>query len=573
MSLVNDLLDRAEELENDRRPFHKGWRETVKYALPMADRSFEVSLRTIDKFTLGPKAEERGREIFDATSVTAIDRLTSGIEGLTTPASEKWHGLDKQDPFAAESSDQEQEWFDQYRDFLFRVRYNPKAGFSLANQSAIRSAVALGTGVFLVEESMGENARQVPFKYRFIPISENLLAVSEQGEIDTNYRRFSMTPRQMMQRWGTRNHQVVQTAADNPKKKSDRFDIVHAVMPREERGSRGNTNRDSAFTSIYLDVNNRHIIGESGFFEFPYVVYHWQQTADTAYGESPLQIALAEVKSLNLLSKNALRSSQQMARPAWAVANSGMVALKINDNPGKINPGLIDAQGRQLFAPMVTQGNPGFMQQIMELKREQIRDSLFVNLFQILVNNPQMTATEALIRANEKGELLGPAGSKIQAGLAHMLDRETGILVRKGAFESGAALEAPESLQGEAFGARFTAPIDRLRRANELVGIQRTYEFAAQIAQLDQTILDRLDADKALEHAQQINGAPRDIFNTDEEVEQLRQERAQAEAQAAQIEAARAAGEAGNEAVPALRDGADLLNQFLEAQQGGQPTQ
>ena len=51
---------------------------------------------------------------------------------------------------------------------------------------------------------------------------------------------------------------------------------------------------------------------------------------------------------------------------------------------------------------------------------------MFVNLFQTLVQNPQMTATEALIRQEEKGALLGPSGSIIQAGFAANLDRELG---------------------------------------------------------------------------------------------------------------------------------------------------
>lgn len=565
MGIVTDILDRAEELEDARRPFYKAWRDTVKYVLPMGDRHFEINLRMVDKFTLGPKSEERGREIFDATSVTAIDRLTSGLESLTTPASEKWHGLEKSDPFAVEASDEEQEWFDQYRDFLFKTRYNPKAGFALANQSAIRGTSALGTSVFLVEESLGADSRQVPFKYRFIPLSENLLAVNDQGQVDTNYRRMTMTARQMVQRWGDKNHSKVKEAADNDKKKEDRFDIIHAVFPRAERGGSGNTNRDSAFASINIDVTNRHLIGESGFFEFPYVVYYWQQNPDTAYGESPVMMALAEIKSLNLLAKNSLRSSARFARPAWAVADGVTTALQINDNPGKVNHGLVNANGQQLFRELAPSQPPSFIEGIMNVKREQIRETLFVNLFQILVNNPQMTATEALIRANEKGELLGPAGSKIQTGLAHMLDRETAILARKGAFESGSPLEPPESLQGESFGTRFTAPIDRLRRGNELVGIQRTYEFAGQIAGFDPTVLDRLDADKALEHAQQINGAPRDIFKTDDEVEAARAAREQQEAQARALAATQQAADAASKGVPVIQEGVDLLNQFNEA--------
>ena len=241
------------------------------------------------------------------------------------------------------------------------------------------------------------------------------------------------------------------------------------------------------------------------------MVYYWQQDPDTGYGESPVMLALAEIKSLNLLSKHTLRAVQQWTNPPIAIPNDGVVR-RPNLNPGAVNPGAIDDEGRSRIQPIVTAQNPTFIQQVLEVKREQLRESLFINLFQILIQNPQMTATEALIRANEKGELLGPAGAKIQAGLSRLVERETGILERRGVFEGDGPLSPPMSLLGRGFGVRFRAPLDRLRRAGELLGVQQTFEFASQIAQFDPTVLDRLDTDKALDLAQEINGAPRAIF-------------------------------------------------------------
>lgn len=203
------------------------------------------------------------------------------------------------------------------------------------------------------------------------------------------------------------------------------------------------------------------------------------------------------------------------------------------------------------------------------MKREQLRESLFVNLFQILIQNPQMTATEALIRANEKGELLGPAGAKIQAGLARLVERETGILQRKGVFEQDSPLAPPETMLGRGFGVRFRSPLDRLRRSGELVGVQQTLDFAGQIAQFDPTVLDRLDTDKALDLAQEITGAPRAIFRRDEEVEQMREERDEvAPAQAALAAIAEMANGAGD-TIPTEETANELLDQLGLGAAGG----
>ena len=568
MTIVTDILDRADHLAEKRQPWERVWLDTVKYALPMGERFLAqgpgARRAMIDDFAFGPRAEERGRDIFDATSVWSVDRLTAGLESLTTPSTEKWHGLKPTDPFAPEPSDAAQEWFDRYRDFLFAARYEPRAGFTLANQHAIRSAVALGTGVYLVEEAFerGEGGGTgQPFRYRPIPLSECFIATNAQGEPDTLYRRFTMSARQIVQKFGDRAADKVKAAADDPKDRDKQFALVHAVFPRAERAGAGAANPDAAFASVYVDEDHRHLIGESGFFEFPYVVYYWQQDADTGYGESPVMLALAEIKSLNLLSKHTMRAVQQWTNPPLGIPSDGVVK-RPNLNPGAINPGVIDEQGRARVQPIVTAQNPTFIQQVLEVKREQLRESLFVNLFQILVQNPGMTATEALIRANEKGELLGPRRRQ-DPGRPRAPRRTRDRHPRpQGRVRGGQCACAPQELGGASFGVRFQSPLDRLRRANELIGVQRTYEFAGQIAQFDPSVLDRLDVDRALDLAQEINGAPRAIFRRDEEVAELRGAREDAAQAQGLIAGADQLAETANKAIPALRDSNDLLDEF-----------
>jgi hypothetical protein len=141
-----------------------------------------------------------------------------------------------------------------------------------------------------------------------------------------------------------------------------------------------------------------------------------------------------------------------------------------------------------------------------------------------------------------------------------------GILERKGVFEGEGPLSPPETMLGRGFGVRFRSPLDRLRRASELIGVQQTFEFAGQIAQFDPTVLDRLDADRALDLAQEINGAPRAIFKRDEEVEQLRAEREQlAPAQAALAAAAEmAGGESADQLTETGIEGLENANALLE---------
>src|SRR5690606_9624 len=179
--------------------------------------------------------------------------------------------------------------------------------------------------------------------------------------------------------------------------------------------------------------------------------------------------------------------------------------------------------------PMIHAQNPSFAENLMELKRQGIRRSAYVDLFQTLVQNPRMTATEAIIRANEKGELLGPAGAKIEAALGRAAERELDIVQRKGAFAEGSPLSPPAVMAGKNVGVRATGPLSRLRRMQELQGVESVTAMAGALAQYGPEvagdILDRIDHDETLELVREIRGAPRKMFRTDEEVAARRQER------------------------------------------------
>lgn len=565
MAVVDDLIARADELSADRIYWEKAWRQVADVCLPMHQRIREGTATTaLDRLIKGPNASERGKLLYDSTAVWAVDRLAAGMESLVTPAAEKWHGLELDDPLAPEMTQEESEFFEMLRDYQFNARYDARSGFQAANQQAIRSVVSLGTAVIYTEEAFeakGRASAALPWLYRNIPVHECYMVVDKQGEVDTNFRRFWMTARQMVQKFGDGVSDRVKAEADKPKGKEQEFEILHAVMPREERGSSRNSNRDSAYASFYCEVDGRHLIGESGYYEFPFAVYHWVQSAGSAYGESPVMLALADIHTLQAMAKSGLQAFQQWIKPPLAVANDG-VMNRPNLNSGAINYGAVDSQGRSKIQPIVTMQRPDFAEQVMETRRSAVRESLYITLFQTLIQNPSMTATEALLRANEKGELLGPAGGKIQAALARVVDRELGIIERKGAYDEGSQLAPPASLAGRSFGVKFTSPLDRIRRAQEGVGIQRTIESTALLAQADPSVLDNFDNDEIVRTMREINGAPSKILRRPEEVEAIRQERAHAMQQQRQMQQMQQMAGAARDAAPAMSEALNVAGEL-----------
>ena len=555
-ALVTDLLDMMRQHQSDRAAWEQTWLETARYALPDAerfDRLFMTSraFAAIDSVVSEPTAARRSKEIYDQTSLWAVERGTNGTLSLITPQTGTWHDCGTTDPFAAEPTDEEDLFYETLRDYLFATRANPRSGFWQAHKAATRCMWAFGTGVMYVEES--KRGASSPISYRYCPLSENHLGCDFEDNVNSNLRVFTRSAKQCVEKWGASMSPEVQKMAGSPIEKDKPVVILHAVYPRDERGSSravdgyGRSNRTSPWASCYVEVDRKRLIGEGGYWEFPFVVYHWQRNNPGPYAEGPMSLALADVKSLNMLAKQELRAVQMWVDPPYATV-SGTQRLDLN--PRAPNAGLLDEQGNMRIKPIVTQQRPDFAQTILEARRTQIRTTLYIDLWQSIINSTrEQTAYEVMIKNQEKGDLLGPVGLSMQAGLSYMVDREIGILVRKGAFDSGSPLEAPESVRGHPIGvAKFTSPLDRLRRLPQLQGMTQLATTVTQVGQIKPEVLDKIDWDALIDEMQDILNAPQKIMTPESVLQEARTKRANMQNTQMGIEAARGGGEAATAA-------------------------
>jgi hypothetical protein len=559
MGIADDIMQQQSQMAAERYPWEAVWRDVVNLCMPYASHKYEINGLALSSSLTGtaqqPQAAQRSKEIFDNTASWALTRLSAGMESLITPRVQKWHSFSLDDPFSPEPTDLEEEWLDHLRDYHFSARYNTKSNFALANQKAIRATCGLGTGITFLEENLGRRGVdpvKVPFFYRSVPVVECYLGINAYDDVDKCIRVHEMTARAARDYFNQEGDTLPANVKASLEKKPDQpFTFIHAVMPREEAGEYKDKRRHSAYASFWIEVSSRSLIRSSGFFTFPYNVMWWDQTDGSPYGQSPIMEALSEIKMLQVMGKTVAQVSQQMIKPPMATARG--IFNRLNMNSGANNPGYLDEQGNLLTKPIIQAQNPTFAERLIETKRMGVRQSMFVDLFQILVEDPQKTATEALLRANEKGEQLGPAGAKIESGIAQGVEREVDIIQRKGAFEAGSPLEPPASIGGKNVGVAFTGPLARMRRMAELQGVERVLQMATVVGGYDRSVLARIDGDEVLELSREISGAPRKMFRTDDEVGQIREAAAQQQEQAAALQMAQGMATAAKDATPAMQ--------------------
>lgn len=184
MAIVNDLIDEWSSLADARSPWESYWREVARYVLPhtahfdtMWGKSVDMALNSV---VSTPVAAKRSKDLYDMTSLWAIERLAAGLLSLKTPEAQTWHDLQSDSMFGDPNTHEEKVALERLRDYMFKVRSNPRSGFWTHHKAAIRSMVAYGDGWLFVEEIPGTSAK-LPYRYQHMPITELYPGVDAAG--------------------------------------------------------------------------------------------------------------------------------------------------------------------------------------------------------------------------------------------------------------------------------------------------------------------------------------------------------------------------------------------------------
>lgn len=514
-----EIIDKQGQMENGRTVFDAHWKEIAERVLPRQD-DFMTAGRT--------EGEKRTSRIFDSTAPLALDRAASAIDSLITPTNTQYHKLEPEDD-SLMGNRKVRLWLDKFNQVLFRMRYKPIANFASQAHECYISLMAFGTDAMFTDDIPGIGAR-----YKSCPMSEMYIAENHYGVVDYVHRKFPMTARAAFQRWGDKVPECIKKALE--KEPFRKFDFLHCVRPNEERDTRRKDYRGMAFQSYYICIESKTVLSEGGYRVMPYSIGRHVTAPREVYGRSPAMMVLPDIKMVNEMEKTIIRAAHKIVDPPLLLYGDGSLSA-FNARPNALNYGGVDDQGRQLVVPMKTGSNLPIGIDIAEQKRKLINDAFYVTLFQILVENPRMTATEAMIRAQEKGQLLAPTiGRQQSEWLGSIIDRDIDIALTNKLIDEPPPDELLEA--GGGIKVNYTSPLTRLRRAEEGIAIMRTLEQLAPLAQLKPEILDNFDDNFIARELADINGAPERMKRAVEEVQAIREQRQQAAAAQAEAEMA-----------------------------------
>ena len=145
--------------------------------------------------------------------------------------------------------------------------------------------------------------------------------------------------------------------------------------------------------------------------------------------------------------------------------------------------------------------------------------------------------------------LLGPVLGRLQAELLQpLIGRVFALMTRQKVFAP-----APEFMTGMELDIEYVSPLAKAQRAADAQSGAQLFELLAPIAQIDQSILDYVDSDGLAKFMIRALGIPAEMVRGERDVAQLREQRAEQQAQAQQMAEVSQVAEAAGNAAPALR--------------------
>ena len=468
--------------------------------------------------------QQRTEEMVDATGALALTRFAAAMESMLTPRHSIWHYLKPSEP--ALLKDRETRlWFEDITRLLFQYRYAPRANYASQKHEDYMMLGAFGTGTIFIDALRGKYERGL--RYRAVHLGQNYFMENHQGIIDKNYRKFPLTARQAVQQFGQDSLPTpIVEQAKEPTKAHQVHWFIHKVAPREDYDQDRKDALGMPYTSCYVSITGKATVQESGYFTFPYAISRYVTTPGEIYGRSPAMFALPSLKTLNEIKKTLLKQGHRIVDPVLLAHDDGILD-SFSVRPGSINPGGVTADGKPLVHVLPT-GNPAAGKDAAEDERQTINDFFLVSLFQILVETPQMTATEVIERAREKGALLSPTMGRQQSeSLGPQIERELDLLTQQRLLPPmpPALIEAKGEYQ-----IQYDSPLSRMARAEEASGFVRTLEIATNVIAVDPTkteMLDWLNFDIAMPALMDINAMPASWQNTWQAVQAIRKDRSQ----------------------------------------------
>jgi hypothetical protein len=510
------------QLKMDRYPHEPQMREIADFLLP-----YRLRLNLTDH----NRGDRKNTRIYDSTALFAVDTLESGLMTMACDPSSKWFELTTKDPDRAEFGPNKM-WLEEVTDLALGVMDGANSYVTMP--TVIGNMAGFGTSVMSIEENF-----QTVIHTRALPTGSFWIAQDEWGTVDTLYREFRMTVRQLYLKFGHNGDfsSHVQNLIDTGKWE-EWVDIGHIVYPNGEYVEGKPSRKNKRFKSCWFEIGTYSkaasagpedkFLLEAGFDSFPYLCGRWELTEGDVYAvDCPGMKSLGDNKGLQILQKRGAQYIEKGVMPHWLAPIGLKGTLDHGFLPNETSYVQEREEGKSVRPAHIV--DPGWLSPLGE-REEEVRERIYTafstRLFRMFDLSPEreMTATEVMER---KRELLGQFPkmyANFQRGvLRPKIDRTLEVMFRQGMIPP-----APPDLQGHELDYKYNGQLAQAQKMTGVNPIERVLATFIPMTKDKPDIWDKMNLDQMIDEIASRLGVPASCIRSDEAVEAIRAERQKA---------------------------------------------
>ena len=557
------IIRRFEVAKQKREQFVSIWQEVADLVLPTHGGFYNLdtdySIYTYDTHP----------DKYDDTATNALVKAASAFYSYTANPATDWFSFSlistskkkknqMQDPYSVYrllKTRDVREYLDEAAQTTARyINSKAQSGWHAVAQEVIAYSTS---ALFIIEDPTDQLINVQPVSLKDLYLLNNVA-----GDVSEVYRTVPMTNEQIVQQFGIKGcvpDEIMDGATKDPMK--DRV-VLHAVYPRIVRDPSMPDAANMPYASVWVDLQSKHILYESGFEEMPYAVARINVPAGYIYGFSPAMNVRHTIKSLNKLVKQKLTAGDLALSPSMNVPLDTYVN-PLSMKPAALNYHEPDAAYRA--EPMHTIGNFQINTETIKDARDQVRQGLLIDLIeQENKDNTYQAMQEQLLQL----KLMSPWQGGIEKScLRPLVLRVFAILFRRGGILPDMPPILQEAIKQGSVKLKivYESPLAKAQQHFKLSAIERVLAFAGQTAQVGG--METVNLDEMIRLYAELLGAPQGILYSPEEMEQKRQQQQQQQDQMQQAMMMQQQAQTAQAGAGAVRDYSQA--QMLQAQMQG----
>lgn len=516
---LQNLIEQGDRLFSKRTGLVSLWQELAENFYP------ESADFTINR-TLGA---DFSANLMTSYPVIARRELGDGFGAMLRPTSKEWFAMGAQ---YRKPDHDGKVWLERSTMILRRMMYDRKSQFMRATKEGDHAFATFGQCVITVEMRKDFSG----LLYRAWHLRDVVWCENAEGVVDAVHHKMKFTIAQVNQMFPGKLHPSL-----NEKLQKDPYceiELRRIVVPADQYS--GERQWRTRFVSLYIDIENKHVLEEVGQKTHPYVIPRWRTTPGSQYAYSPAAMtALPDGRLMQTMTLVLLEAGEKSVNPPM-VANREVFRSDVPMYAGGITWADMAYDGKlsdhyALMSPDKS-GIPLGLELRQEV-REMVMQAFYLNKLNLpSYDSKAMTAYEFGQRVQEYIRQILPLFEPMETEYnGPLCDRSFELAMSYGAF--GPLDEIPESLRGAEVEFKFESPLSEAMQKQKAATFREDLGLIAEAAALDPAAPVVFDAAMALRDALEANLSPAHWLRSEKDVERILSQQA-AKQEAAQLLAA-----------------------------------